>query len=186
MEFLWRCSRIGNVQYQDIRCPNPLQIVHDGCNITLLNHRADGHPPGVLQSRDCRRTLSRGDLAGRGELLARDVVLAKHIFLCGCPKSISPVWKKEGENILITPRIRDVIKSTSSLLEFFDLTNTAVLSTTVSIGFRPAAFIVSPDSIHVSMSPRASRLGMVTHQRGRQCHPQRPMHRRPRRCHRHT
>lgn len=46
----------------------------------------------------------------------------------------------------MTPRIRDAIRSTSSCLVFLDLTRTAVLSTTVSMALRPAAFIVSPDS----------------------------------------
>jgi hypothetical protein len=46
----------------------------------------------------------------------------------------------------MTPWILDAISSTSSLFVFLDLTSTAVLSTTVSIAFSPAAFIVSPDS----------------------------------------
>ena len=47
----------------------------------------------------------------------------------------------------ITPRILDAISSTSAGFDgFFDLTRIAVLDTTVSMAFNPAAFIVSPDS----------------------------------------
>jgi hypothetical protein len=38
----------------------------------------------------------------------------------------------------------------SIFVGFLDLMRTAVLDTTVSIGFSPAAFIVSPDSINLS------------------------------------
>ena len=50
--------------------------------------------------------------------------------------------------IPMTPFIRSVIKSTRAGFEgCFDFMSTAVLSTTVSMAFRPAAFMVSPDSI---------------------------------------
>lgn len=52
-----------------------------------------------------------------------------------------------GRDVLITPRIRGVMRSTRELVVFLDLTSTAVLSTTVSMAWRPAAFMVSPDSI---------------------------------------
>ena len=49
----------------------------------------------------------------------------------------------------MTPFIREAIMSTSFWSEgCFDLMRMAVLSTTVSMAFRPAAFIVSPDSMH--------------------------------------
>jgi hypothetical protein len=54
--------------------------------------------------------------------------------------------ERKGVYILITPRILDVMSPTSPFVVFLDLTNTAVLSTTVSMAFRPAAFMVSPDS----------------------------------------
>jgi hypothetical protein len=48
----------------------------------------------------------------------------------------------------MTPFIRDAMRSTRAGLDgYFDLTNIAVLETTVSIAFNPAAFIVSPDSM---------------------------------------
>lgn len=50
----------------------------------------------------------------------------------------------------MTPRILDAISSIRSLLAFLDLIRIAVLSTTVSMAFRPAAFIVSPDSAWIS------------------------------------
>lgn len=51
------------------------------------------------------------------------------------------------EGLLMTPRMRDAMSSTSSGLDgFLDLMRTALLETTVSIAFNPAAFIVSPDS----------------------------------------
>lgn len=50
-------------------------------------------------------------------------------------------------DLLITPWILAAIMSTSFWFEgCFDFMSTAVLSTTVSMAFRPAAFIVSPDS----------------------------------------
>ena len=54
---------------------------------------------------------------------------------------------REGLDVLMTPLIREVIRSTRGFLVFLDLTRTEVLSTTVSMALRPAAFIVSPDSI---------------------------------------
>jgi hypothetical protein len=48
----------------------------------------------------------------------------------------------------MTPFIRDAIRLTrAGFDEFLDLTNIAVLETTVSMAFNPAAFMVSPDSI---------------------------------------
>ena len=53
----------------------------------------------------------------------------------------------------MTPLIRDAIMSTSLWFEgCFDLMRVAVLSTTVSMALRPAAFIVSPDSKNESVS----------------------------------
>ena len=50
----------------------------------------------------------------------------------------------------MTPKILEAIRSTSAgFVGFLDLTRTAVLDTTVSIAFKPAAFIVSPDSVTV-------------------------------------
>jgi hypothetical protein len=47
----------------------------------------------------------------------------------------------------MTPLTREAMRSTIWEFEgFFDLMRIAVLDTTVSIGFKPAAFIVSPDS----------------------------------------
>jgi hypothetical protein len=47
----------------------------------------------------------------------------------------------------MTPRILEAMRSTITGFEgCFDLTRIAVLDTTVSIAFNPAAFIVSPDS----------------------------------------
>ena len=52
-----------------------------------------------------------------------------------------------AQDLLMTPLIRDAIMSTSFWFEgCFDLIRVAVLSTTVSMALRPAAFIVSPDS----------------------------------------
>lgn len=58
--------------------------------------------------------------------------------------------------VLMTPRILEAIKSTNAgFVGFFDLMRTAVLDTTVSIAFKPAALIVSPDSApcQSSLSP---------------------------------
>lgn len=53
-----------------------------------------------------------------------------------------------GFDLLMTPAILEAIRSIRAGLELvFDLIRIAVLETTVSIAFRPAAFIVSPDSI---------------------------------------
>ena len=57
----------------------------------------------------------------------------------------------KGENAdrdsLMTPNILEAMRLTSAgFVGFLDLTRTAVLDTTVSIAFNPAAFIVSPDS----------------------------------------
>jgi hypothetical protein len=50
----------------------------------------------------------------------------------------------------IPPTIRDAIRSTiAGLVGDFDLTNTAVLDTTVSMALKPAALIVSPDSAYL-------------------------------------
>jgi hypothetical protein len=59
--------------------------------------------------------------------------------------------KRGGKGaLLMTPKILEAIRSTSAgFVGFFDLTRTAVLDTTVSIAFKPAAFIVSPDSVTV-------------------------------------
>ena len=55
----------------------------------------------------------------------------------------------------MTPLIRDAIISTSFWLEgCFDFISVAVLSTTVSMALRPAAFIVSPDSSPSQYSSR--------------------------------
>ena len=52
------------------------------------------------------------------------------------------------ENLLMMPRIRDAILSTNLGSDgCFDRIRTAVLSRTVDIAFRPAARIVSPDSL---------------------------------------
>ncbi len=52
----------------------------------------------------------------------------------------------------MTPLIREAIMSTSFWLEgCLDLMRVAVLSTTVSMALRPAAFMVSPDSGWMSM-----------------------------------
>ncbi len=58
-------------------------------------------------------------------------------------------------DLLITPFIREAIKFTIAGLDgFLDLTRIAVLETTVSIAFKPAALIVSPDSVAMmSKSP---------------------------------
>jgi len=54
----------------------------------------------------------------------------------------------------MTPSIREAINLTSSGFEgFSDWTRIAVLSITVSIAFNPAAFIVSPDSDLLAISP---------------------------------
>ncbi len=51
----------------------------------------------------------------------------------------------------MTPFILEAIMFTSFWFDgCFDLIRTAVLSTTVSIALRPAAFMVSPDSVHLS------------------------------------
>jgi hypothetical protein len=51
-------------------------------------------------------------------------------------------------DILITPSIRDAIRSTKAgFVGDFDLTSTAVLDMTVSMAIKPAAFMVSPDSV---------------------------------------
>lgn len=56
--------------------------------------------------------------------------------------------KLEGKLLLITPRIRAAIKSTSFGSEgFLDLMRIAVVSMTVEIALRPAARMVSPDSV---------------------------------------
>ena len=62
------------------------------------------------------------------------------------------IGRDESEALLMTPLIRDAIMSTSLWFEgCFDLMRVAVLSTTVSIALRPAAFIVSPDSKYESV-----------------------------------
>ena len=55
---------------------------------------------------------------------------------------------EDGERMVpMTPFIRAVIRSTRVEFEgCLDFMSMAVLSTTVSMAFRPAAFIVSPDS----------------------------------------
>lgn len=51
-------------------------------------------------------------------------------------------------DVLITPRIREQIRSISSGWEgCLDLIRTAEVSRRVAMGLRPAAFIVSPDSV---------------------------------------
>jgi hypothetical protein len=64
---------------------------------------------------------------------------------------MSALNKRGGKGaLLMTPKILEAIRSTSAgFVGFFDLTRTAVLDTTVSIAFKPAAFIVSPDSVTV-------------------------------------
>jgi hypothetical protein len=63
-------------------------------------------------------------------------------------------------NVLMTPLMRDAMRSTSAgFVGFLDLMRTAVLDTTVSIAFRPAAFIVSPDS--ASSQPRSLQLRLI-------------------------
>jgi len=48
----------------------------------------------------------------------------------------------------MTPRILEARRSTKAGFEgSFDLMRTATLDTTVSMAFKPAAFIVSPDSV---------------------------------------
>lgn len=54
-----------------------------------------------------------------------------------------------GRNLLMTPLILEAIRSTIAGLEgFLDLIRIAEVDTTVSIAFKPAAFIVSPDSVN--------------------------------------
>ena len=56
--------------------------------------------------------------------------------------------KEKGGKVLITPFMREAIMLTSFRFEgCLDLMRMAVLSTTVSMALRPAAFIVSPDSV---------------------------------------
>ena len=59
----------------------------------------------------------------------------------------------------------------------FDLTRMAVLETTVSMAFNPAAFIVSPDSGDCQRLcfPKAQD----TNRQDPQCHQQRPVHKLP-------
>jgi hypothetical protein len=58
----------------------------------------------------------------------------------------------------MTPLILAATKSTvSRFVGFLDLMRTAVLDTTVSMGFSPAAFIVSPDSTIVRDRASAKR-----------------------------
>ena len=48
----------------------------------------------------------------------------------------------------MTPLMREAIRAVNFWFEeVFDLMRTAVLSTTVAMSLRPAAFMVSPDSI---------------------------------------
>lgn len=49
----------------------------------------------------------------------------------------------------MTPRIREAIRSTRGFWVFLDLTRTEMVSTTVSMALRPAAFMVSPDSVDI-------------------------------------
>lgn len=54
---------------------------------------------------------------------------------------------KRRVHLLMTPRMREQISSMSSGCEgCFDLISTAEVSRRVAMGFKPAAFIVSPDS----------------------------------------
>ena len=54
-------------------------------------------------------------------------------------------WNRR--DVPMTPRIREAMRSTICGFDgFLDLMRIAVLDTTVSMGFKPAAFIVSPDS----------------------------------------
>jgi hypothetical protein len=58
-----------------------------------------------------------------------------------------------GGNVLMTPSIREAIRSTNAgFVGDLDLIRTAVLDTTVSIAFSPAAFMVSPDSTSSQLS----------------------------------
>jgi hypothetical protein len=55
-------------------------------------------------------------------------------------------------DLLMTPFMRAAMRSTIAGFEgFLDLTSMAVLETTVSMALRPAAFMVSPDSVDVSL-----------------------------------
>lgn len=61
----------------------------------------------------------------------------------------------------MTPLILDAMRSISFWFDgCFDLIRTAVLSTTVSIAFRPAAFIVSPDSKERVLAQHADLVGL--------------------------
>ena len=72
--------------------------------------------------------------------------MAEDVFL-GSWRMLVMVKKRRREDILITPKILEAIRSTNAgFVGFLDLIRTAVLDITVSIAFRPAAFIVSPDS----------------------------------------
>jgi len=74
------------------------------------------------------------------------VILAKDVFLGSWAELVREGHQIEGD-LLMTPRIREAMRSTICGFEgFFDLMRIAVLDTTVSMGFKPAAFIVSPDS----------------------------------------
>lgn len=76
----------------------------------------------------------------------------------------------------MTPFMREAMRSTIAGFEgFLDLTSIAVLETTVSIALRPAAFIVSPDSVCFSL--RASCLVGCPYQLDPLCHLRRLKHR---------
>jgi hypothetical protein len=80
-----------------------------------------------------------------------------HIF--GQLESVSKERGFEEGIVLMTPKIREAIRLTKSgFVGLLDLMSTAVLDTTVSIAFNPAAFIVSPDSIFGQSSQSPGRV----------------------------
>ena len=140
------CSGIRNRQDQDICCPNLCQSVHYYGNLLLLDHRTDCHPTLFFQRVDGRGPFSGSDFCGSRKFCAFNVVLAKNIFLSGW-KLLARKGKRRRIFVLMTPNILEAIRSTKvGFVGFFDLMRTAVLDTTLSIAFKPAAFIVSPDS----------------------------------------
>ena len=80
---------VGNGQLEDVLGADADQVVHDGGDVTLLHHRADGNPTLLLERVDGRRPLARRDTRRRLEAGARDVVLAQDVFARRCESSLS-------------------------------------------------------------------------------------------------
>lgn len=76
-------SCVVDLRNNDVCSTHRAQIIHDARNALLLNHCLHSNPGLVVQASNCGRTLAGSDLRGVGEVLALDVVGAKHELLRG-------------------------------------------------------------------------------------------------------